>query len=68
MQVNGRGYEQTLVSGSDGSYAIWMSAEVRGLRMIVAKDSYVPQTRTTDVRPRETTTENYRLERVGCTR
>lgn len=66
VQVNGRGYAQTLATGSDGTYAIWMSADIRKLRMIVAKDGYVPQTRRTDVRPRSTTTENYRLDQVGC--
>ncbi|MEZ5194516.1 MAG: carboxypeptidase regulatory-like domain-containing protein [Nocardioides sp.] len=66
VQINGKRYAQTLITGSDGGYAIWMSAAIKNLRMIVAKDGYIPQTRTTDVKPRKTTTENYRLQHVGC--
>ena len=66
VQVNGDGYEQTLLTDALGEYAVWLSADVPGTYLIVAKDTYVPQTRTTDVRAQAITTESFTLRKARC--
>jgi hypothetical protein len=61
VQVNGHHYAQTLKPDAHGKYAIWINSRVGRLRMIVAKDGYVPQTRTTRVLAGKRTIVNYTL-------
>jgi subtilisin family serine protease/N-acetylneuraminic acid mutarotase len=58
--------EITLTTGTDGSYAHWLDERNNPLSMIVAKDGWRPQARTTEVTGGGTTTENFTLRRVSC--
>jgi hypothetical protein len=61
VQVNSWAAHHTLITGKDGSYALWLDRRNNPLTVIVAKDGWQPQTRVLRVGATSTTTADWQL-------
>ncbi len=66
VQVDSWAGSWTFSTGSDGGYAYWFRAASSPLDMIVAKDGYVPRSRTVRVYRGEETRADFALVKSGC--
>jgi subtilisin family serine protease len=64
LQINGRLEELTLRTDATGGYAWWMPVKNNPLQMIAATGGHVPQTRTSQVVPRQVVTEDFALREI----
>ena len=66
VQVDSWAGSWTFSTESDGGYAYWFRAASSPLDMIVAKDGYVPRSRTVRVYRGEETRADFALVKSGC--
>ncbi|MGH8774165.1 MAG: carboxypeptidase regulatory-like domain-containing protein [Jiangellaceae bacterium] len=64
VQIDSWAMSITLITEADGTYAHWLDRRNNPLTVIVAKDDFQPQTRTTRVVRGETVTENFALRAI----
>jgi hypothetical protein len=61
VQIDTRAASYTLITDSDGKYALWLDKRNNPLTLIVAKDGWQPQTRKVRVKPGSPLTANFTL-------
>jgi hypothetical protein len=61
VQIDTRAASYTLITDSDGKYALWLDKRNNPLTLIVAKDGWQPQTRKVRVKPGSPLTANVTL-------
>jgi N-acetylneuraminic acid mutarotase len=66
VQVNGTAGGQTLSTGSDGQYGIWLDTRNNPLTLIVTQPGWLAQTKTASVTGGHTTTVNFTLQQASC--
>ncbi|HEX5543309.1 MAG TPA: hypothetical protein VFX60_17435 [Micromonospora sp.] len=67
VQVNSKkGWTVTLKAGTDGRYAVWAPKD-NPVEVIAARDGWIPQTRTVNLKAGETTTVDFALSPPGGT-
>lgn len=67
VRANGKKWKMTFATAADGSYAYWVPvARANPVRLIAAKDGYVPQTKRVKLIKRKTVTANFTLKSTKC--
>ncbi|MFI6938462.1 S8 family serine peptidase [Streptomyces sp. NPDC050418] len=66
VQVDSWASSLTLATDAEGKYAHWLDRRNNPLTMIVAKDGWKPQTRTTRINSTTPTVEDWVLRPIGC--
>ena len=64
VQIDTRVSSYTLKTDKTGQYALWLDVRNNPLQVIVAKDGYQPQVKTTKIGKGTTTTLNFALKPV----
>lgn len=67
VRANGKKWKMTFATAEDGSYAYWVPvAKANPVRLIAAKDGFVPQTKTVKLIKKKTVTANFTLKSTKC--
>ncbi len=66
VQIDSQASSYTLKTNGNGLYALWLDYRNNPLTLIVAKDSWQPQTTTVKIAKRATTTANFVLKPDSC--
>jgi hypothetical protein len=64
VQIDGLQFDVTLLTGEDGTYAYWLGSSNNPLRMIVAANDHIPQTRVARIIRGQTVVENFALREI----
>lgn len=62
VQVNGSKDQVTLTTGPDGAYGYWLAANNSPLQLVVAAAGHLPQTRDSQLKPRQMTVQDFALQ------
>jgi hypothetical protein len=66
VQANGNGYNFSLSTATDGTYAFWAPSAANSYTLIATKDGWIPQTKSGTVKAGKTVTINFALQALGC--
>jgi hypothetical protein len=66
VQANGKTYTFSLPTDRNGTYAFWAPAASNPFTLIAAKDKWVPQTASVNLKADKTVTSNFNLRPLSC--